>query len=59
MADLQQLWWLNLGQGKQQELDSNSSFQPAVVEGEKEKKNRAAKTLVVGEVKPLNPKLFI
>ena len=38
VADLQQLWWLNLGQGEQQELDSNPSFQPAVVEGEKGKK---------------------
>ncbi|GMN33581.1 hypothetical protein TIFTF001_044814, partial [Ficus carica] len=39
-------WWPNLGLGKQQELDFNPPFQPAVVKEEKGEE-RAAKLLVV------------
>ncbi|GMN39944.1 hypothetical protein TIFTF001_009181 [Ficus carica] len=42
-------WWPNLGLGKQQELDFNPPFQPAVVKEEKGEE-RAAKLLVVRKV---------
>ncbi|GMN43459.1 hypothetical protein TIFTF001_012657 [Ficus carica] len=45
-------WWPNLGLGKQQELDLNPPFQPAVVKEEKGEE-RAAKLLVVRKVSNL------
>ncbi|GMN64651.1 hypothetical protein TIFTF001_033716 [Ficus carica] len=44
-------WWPNLGLGKQQELDFNPPFQPAVVKEEKGEE-RAAKLLVVRKKNP-------